>query len=84
MNMETINRTPFTLDEVKALRLIGRMVNKWRQRNVYLYQHPTERDGIVSIGVAFDGSQQVICVESKGDYTNALDYIDQGRVYIYE
>lgn len=67
---------------------IGRMVNKWRQRMVAVYEHPTDTTKLVTVGRPFDGSAPIECVENRTDWTATLakmaDAEQYGRVYTYE
>ena len=67
---------------------IGYFVNKWRQRTVAVFEHPTDPDLIVSVGRPFDGSDPIECEEKRKDWSATLrriaDYTAQGKVYIYE
>jgi hypothetical protein len=81
------NNTPFSLDEIAKFAVLGETVNKWRQRNITLYQHPTETDMVVSVGTIFgqlDYSMTVIAVEPKDAWATALDYAAHGKVYVSE
>lgn len=78
------NNTPFNLDTIAGFVKLGNTVNKWRQRNVTLLQHPTEPNNVVSVGTTFDQSMQVIAVESKDAWIKALDYASRGKVYVSE
>ena len=81
--MITHNKTPW--DELTILdqfAYLGYMKNLWRQRDVCLYDHPSEPDQLVTIGYAHDGSVRVIVVEPRSAYATALEYIAHGKVYI--
>ncbi len=76
------NNTTFTVDEVKALKPLGDTTNKWRQRNIILFQHPNDADRVISYGTTFDGGMIVIADELKTDWIVALDYASRGKVYV--
>jgi hypothetical protein len=80
----THNHTPFSVNQIKSFQYLGRTVDKWRGRNVALYQHPSESDSVVTVGVTFDNSMTVVCVDKKTDWTTALDYAEHGKVYVSE
>ena len=69
---EIHNRTPFTADEIREFTVLKYVRNEWRQRNITLYQHPTEEDKIVSAGLSFDQTQVVVCVETKEEWAREL------------
>lgn len=80
---EVFNRTGFTLESVRALPLLGRAVSKWRQRNIELYQHPTDENLVVSVGTTFDGKMMVVADdETKDSWATALEYAGRGKVYV--
>ena len=64
--------------EVQTFPLIHTFVNKWRQRWVYIHEHPTDEAKVVTMGypmvypMAAGGGVEfvppVICVESKEAY----------------
>lgn len=85
--MKIYNNTQFPLDQINSLPLIGFTVNKWRNRNIRLLQHPTDKDRIISHAQTIVGHQtpmQVICDDLLSDWEVALDYIAHGKVYISE
>jgi hypothetical protein len=77
----TYNNTHFTQVQIDNMVNLGMTVNNWRQRNVWLLQHPNDPDMVVSIGITFDQSMKVISAEPKSAWATALDYISQGKVY---
>lgn len=80
--MKTHNSTCFSDEEIAKLKLIGRVVNNWRQRNVNLYEHPSDPNSLISEGITFDGQMRVICDESRQEWATALDYIAHGKVFV--
>ena len=76
------NHTPYTLDTIQALPLLGHTISTWRQRRTHLYAHPPDTTLLVSSGVTFAGSMRVLAVEPRSTYETALDYIAHGKVYI--
>jgi hypothetical protein len=82
---EICNRTPFALEDIAKMPLLGKTVNKWRQRNVNLHQHPHKPDFVVSVGESFDGTLIVVADdETKAGWATALDYAEHGKVYVSE
>ena len=81
---QVYNHSGIPTEDVTKLQLIGCTVNKWRGRNIALYQHPTEADKVVSHGTTFDKKMIVIAVDNKSDWKTALDYIAHGKVYTSE
>jgi hypothetical protein len=67
---------------------IGRFVNRWRQRNVAIYEHPNNAELIITVGTPFDGGKVIECEEKKKDYAATLRRIElateMGKVHIYE
>lgn len=68
---------------------IGRFINKWRGRNVAVYNHKTDPTKVVTYGRPIDGSTDPIrCVEPKANWESTiekiLDYDRMGKVYVYE
>jgi len=82
--MQVHNNTTLTIEEVRALPYLGITSSKWRQRDIMLYQHPTLPDAVISVGVTFDKTMQVIAAEPKSSWTTALDYIQHGKIYVSE
>jgi len=78
------NRSGFTQEEIDKLNFLGVTISKWRQRNIKLYQHPTDETKVISVGEAIDNSMIVIALEDKLSYATALDYIAHGKVYMSE
>lgn len=78
------NNTTFKVEEIAGFKLLGMTKNNWRQRNIALYQHPTEEDKVVSHGATFDNRMIVICVDKKEEWAVALDYAARGKVYVSE
>jgi hypothetical protein len=78
--MQVHNKTPFNPANIKASwRLVGRMRNEWRQRDVELYRAPT--DILVSIGVAFDKSEMVIAEEQWEDWLRTMEVFPKTLLY---
>lgn len=78
------NNTPWELKHIESLPLLGTTVNKWRQRNIRLFEHPIEPTALVSVGETFDGSTRVIAEEPRSAWATALDYAARGKVYVSE
>jgi len=75
------NNTQFTLEQIQQFPVLGTTVNKWRERNITLHQHPHDENMVVSVGVTFDRNMTVISEETKQDWVTALDYAAHGKVY---
>ena len=66
--------------DVQKLPLIHTFVNKWRQRWVYIHEHPLDADKVVTMGypMAAGGGvafvPPVICVEQKEAYRHVIGY----------
>lgn len=82
--MKTYNNTTFTEEQIGGFLVLGHSVSKWRQRNNTLYQHPTDAERIISVGVTFDGSMKVICDDDRNAWGRELDYAAHGKVYVAE
>jgi hypothetical protein len=80
--MQIINNTALPLEEIKRLPLVGLCKNKWRMRDVEIYQHPTDPNSVYSVGVNFDKKKTIICLESRKEHMWALNSFP--RVYIHE
>lgn len=80
----THNNTPWDVAYCRSLEYIGRTINQWRGRVVDLYAHPTDETFLVSIGVTFDFTMQVLAVEARAAWAVALDSIAHGNVYTAE
>ena len=70
--MKTFNATPWTDEEIEGFPQILIIQNNWRQRTIYLHEHPTDPDAIISHGIWFDGSTQNYCVESRQDFVREI------------
>ena len=79
---QVYNHSGILTEDVTKLQLIGCTVNKWRGRNIALYQHPTEEDKVVAHGTTFDNKMIVITADLKSEWAVALDYIAHGKVYV--
>lgn len=63
-------------------KLIGRMRNNWRQRDVFIYEIEGDEDNVRTIGVPFDKSRETIeTVELKSSFKRAIDMYP--AVYTY-
>ena len=77
--MKTFNQTPWTEEEIEGFPRILTIQNNWRGRMVYLYEHPTDPNSVVSRGVWFDSSNQNYCIEKRQDFAFELS---QGLKYV--
>jgi hypothetical protein len=82
VEMTTHNNTDLTLEQIKALPLLGVYRNNWRQRDVVLYRFAADR--VISVGTSFDRGVRVIALESDADHFRALDAFAYGRQYVAE
>ena len=45
---------------------IGFVKNNWRRRNVEIWEHPENKNKVITVGRAFDsGHGDIICVEDR-------------------
>ena len=80
--MSTHNHTPYSETEIAALHQLGTTRSLWRQREILLYQHPTDAALLITVGTTFDRTMRVIVVECKTAYATALEYAHYGKIYI--
>ena len=52
--------------------VIGVMQNNWRRRLVKIYDHPDERDQVITVGEPFDGGNPIICCEFRSAWAHTL------------
>jgi hypothetical protein len=76
------NNTDFTPEQITNLVYVGETRNNWRQCNIKLYAHPTEPEGIISVGTTFCGTAIVIAHETRADWRRALEAIANGRMHV--
>ena len=62
--------------------VIGRLRNDWRQRHVTVYDHPTDPDQVISVGVPFDGSKPIVCEEPRSAYREVIAHYP--KLYVYK
>lgn len=53
----------FSLAQVENLPRLWEFINKWRQRRVVVYWHPSKADRVLTIGWPYDNSRAIICDE---------------------
>ena len=82
--MKIFNHTSFSQSTIESFSYLGFTVSKWRQRNIKLYQHPTEPQTVISVGTTFDNEMMVIAAEPKSGWQTALDYAGRGEIYVSE
>lgn len=58
------------------LKKIGTYRNNWRERDVTLYEHPTDAARVISVGVGIHNGKEVVCDESRADYRRQLVHGD--------
>lgn len=73
------NQTSFTAEDVAMMPILVTIKNLWRQRTVYVHQHPTDPESVVSHGVAFDETFENYCVEPKSAFAFELS---QGKPFV--
>ena len=44
---------------------IGRFTNRWRQREVYIFAHPSDPARVITVGYPFAGGAPMICDEAR-------------------
>lgn len=62
-------------------KIIGFLDNQWRQRKVTVYSVPHDAGIVVSVGIPYDGSAPIICVEDKSLYLNCIQVFPEAYVY---
>lgn len=62
------NHTPFTVAQILALPTMFTVKSYWRQRNVTVYEHPSDADKVVSVGISFDQRTVVIAEETREEW----------------
>jgi hypothetical protein len=62
------NNSDESWDTIKGLKLIGKTVNKWRGRNINLFEHPTNPDNVIAVGTTFDGKMTVVTDDPRHDW----------------
>ena len=66
---------------------IGVLLNKWRQRLVFVYEHPTDKNLVVSVGYPTDTDQNptkgepIVCVEPRRDWARAISAFPKTAIY---
>lgn len=64
---------------------IGFLNNKWRQRQVTVYDHPTDPAKVVSVGIPYGAERKrsgwVVCVEPRADYERVISSYPKVVVY---
>lgn len=74
------NNTKLTLEDVKKRKMVGKCHNKWRGRNISLYEH--NETEVISVGVSFDLKDTFVCVDEKSGHANALAVFPE--TYVHE
>ena len=72
VEVNVYNRTNYKLEDAQQQPLLKKVISKWRQRNVQLFQHPTEPHKVLSVGTSFDGCTIIVCEEDKKDWAREL------------
>jgi hypothetical protein len=44
---------------------IGFVKNNWRLRNIEIWEHPTDKNKVVTIGRGFNGGSNANCIEER-------------------
>ena len=68
------NNTTFSPEYIYTLPLLLNICNNWRRRNIFVYQHPTLEDKVISVGKPLAGGGDVICLEDKSDWPQLSSY----------
>lgn len=76
MNSENI-----TIETIKGKPVIGLLKNNWRQRHVTIYDHPTNPEMVVSVGVPFNNTEQIVCVEERTAYARVISRYPETVTY---
>jgi len=71
--MEVINRTEFSISQIEKMAFMAAGENNWRKRTIVLREHPSDADLLVSDGITFDGSMQVLCTEKRSEWDRELE-----------
>lgn len=72
------NNTQFSIEEVEAKPILFIVMNKWRQRNIAVREHPTDPERCTSDGVSFDGKMRVIADDSRKDWCGQFSQLPYG------
>jgi hypothetical protein len=51
---------------------IGSFRTNWRQRDVDIYDHPTDKDSVVTVGTGFGGGTNCTAIEPRASYHAAI------------
>tara|TARA_R100001244_G_C5094592_1_gene117249 strand:- start:132 stop:395 length:264 start_codon:yes stop_codon:yes gene_type:complete len=77
--MEIFNRTDLPLDTLAEVgnwqstnKLLKVVKSEWRQREIKLYEHPTDQDKIISMGEKWDQTELIIVEETRQDWFREL------------
>jgi hypothetical protein len=75
------NSEGITAKDVEGKPVIGLLDNKWRQRRVTVYDHPTNPDMVISVGQPYDNSEAIVCVEPREEYTRVINLYPKTAIY---
>lgn len=75
------NNTPYTPEQIQEQPVVGRVTNKWRERNITLYEHPENPENVISVGKSFCGNKIVVAVEKRTAWNRAIYYFDLPRLH---
>jgi len=60
---------------------IGRLWNNWRKRDVIVYDHPTEKDMVVTVGFPYNGGEPVVCNELRANWRRVIEMFPEVAEY---
>ncbi len=78
-----MNYEGFTEASLPNLKIIGHLLNNWRQRDVWVYEHPSDPAKVVTIGYPLNNpkGETHICVEAKRDYERVINLYPETAHY---
>jgi hypothetical protein len=77
------NSEGFTVAWARDKKVIGILNNYWRQRYVYVYEHPSRSDKVVSVGYPMQGggTETHVCVEDRESYERCISLYPKAAEY---
>jgi hypothetical protein len=82
ISTKVYNHTKFTQEEIQNFPLLFTVKNKWRQRNVSIYKHPTDEKSVILVGFNFDGSKMVVVEEDKECWRAFINQLDKQTHFV--
>jgi len=78
------NNTGLPLETIEALTVLFTVTNKWRERNIRVYKHPTLPGKLISVGVSFDLRTTTVCEETEDQWQYELDELPWRQHFVQE